>query len=73
MTTLTKIKIAVAVLIVALVAIVIVQNTESVETRLLFATVEMPRAMLLFLAVLMGFGLGLGAALMWGGRKKGDS
>ena len=68
--TLTKVKIVVAALAVILVAVVILQNTESVETRLLFVTVEMPRAMLLFLALLIGFGLGLASALMWGSRKK---
>lgn len=39
--------------------IVILQNTEPVETRLLFATVSMPRAVLLLLVLALGFLLGL--------------
>jgi uncharacterized integral membrane protein len=39
--------------------IIVLQNTESVETRLLFATVVMPRAVLLFITFLLGVGVGL--------------
>ncbi len=42
-----------------LVLIVVLQNTESVDTRLLFVTVSMPRAALLFSTLLIGYGLGL--------------
>jgi len=42
-----------------LVLIVVLQNTESVDTRLLFATVSMPLAALLFTTLLIGYGLGL--------------
>ena len=35
-------------------AIVVFQNTETVQTRILFATVEMPRALLLALTLALG-------------------
>lgn len=48
-------KIAVAVVLVTLVIIVVLQNTEPVETRLLFASVTMPRAALLAGTTAVGF------------------
>jgi uncharacterized integral membrane protein len=42
-----------------LVAILVVQNREPVETHLLFATVAMPHAVLLFIASAAGFALGV--------------
>ncbi len=54
-----KIKIAVAAVVAILAIIVIFQNTEVVETRLLFITVGMPRALLLIVTLLLGWVLGL--------------
>lgn len=56
-----------------LVAIVVAQNTEAVETKLLFATLEMPRALLLFVTLLIGvvIGLLLGAKVPGLGSKSG--
>lgn len=51
-----------------LVLVVVLQNTESVETKLLFATVEMPRALLLLVTMLVGVVLGLVAGLRMAGR-----
>ena len=45
--------------IVVLAAIVVLQNTQTVQTRLLFLTVSMPRALLLFVTFMVGFGLGV--------------
>lgn len=42
-----------------LVLIVIFQNTDPVETRLLLVTIEMPRALLLGVTLVIGFLLGL--------------
>lgn len=54
-----------AVVILAIVTIIIVvQNTASVETRLLFFTISMPRALLLLLTLGVGFLIGLLTALM---------
>ncbi len=44
-----------AVILAVVLVIVGLQNTEVVETRILFATVAMPRAVLLILAALIGF------------------
>ena len=53
----------VAVAIVGILAIiVVVQNTQAVETRLLFVTVTMPRAVLLFVTLVIGFVIGVLAA-----------
>lgn len=39
--------------------IIILQNTEPVETRLLFMSITMPRAILLMGTTLIGFALGI--------------
>jgi uncharacterized integral membrane protein len=39
--------------------IIILQNTEQVETRLLFLSIAMPRAILLMGTTLIGFALGI--------------
>jgi len=58
-----KFKLIVAALAVILVIIVILQNREVVDARILFMTVSMPRALLLFVAVALGFVGGLVAAM----------
>jgi uncharacterized integral membrane protein len=57
-----KLKIAVAAIVAVLLIIVILQNTQQVETRLLFVTIAMPRAVLLITALVVGFVIGLLAA-----------
>jgi len=42
-----------------LVAIIVVQNQESVATHVLFATIFMPHAILLFITAAAGFALGV--------------
>lgn len=59
-----KLKMAVVVIVSLLVLIIVLQNTKSVETKLLFITITMPRAFLLFLTFL--FGLVVGAVLTIG-------
>jgi len=63
-----KIRPIVAAVLAVLVLVVVLQNTESVETQLLFATVEMPRALLLLVTMLVGVVLGLVAGLRMAGR-----
>lgn len=46
-------------LLVLLMVIVVLQNTEAVETRLLFFSITMPRAALLFGALAIGFSSGV--------------
>jgi len=67
-----KLKIASVAILAALLAIVIVQNTESVETKLWFWTLSMPRAALLFLHVLVGFVIGLLTVYSLRGKKSGS-
>ena len=50
--------VSIAVLIV-LGIIIILQNTQQVETRILFMTITMPRAILLMVTTLIGFALGV--------------
>ncbi len=54
-----KVKVIVVVAVSVLALIVFLQNTESVETKLLFAKVTMSRALLLILTFLIGFVVGL--------------
>ena len=55
----SRVKLIVAGILGLLVLIVILQNTEAVETRFLFLTISMPRAVLLFGTTLLGFILGV--------------
>jgi len=56
-----------------LILVVILQNTESVETYILFFSFEMPRALLLFLTALLGFAGGVFTSLYLGGKEKTSS
>jgi len=50
----------IGILVLALsVGIVVLQNTESIQTKILFFTFIMPRAVLLFLTALIGFIIGV--------------
>ncbi len=55
-------KLAVMAAIAVLTIIVVVQNTQAVETKLLFMTLTMPRAVLLLVTLLIGFVLGVVSA-----------
>ena len=55
----TKFKVVVLSVVGLLLLIVVLQNTEAVETKLLFVSVTMPRAVLLFGTLLIGFALGV--------------
>jgi uncharacterized integral membrane protein len=61
---LQKIKIVVVASLALLVVIVVLQNTEVVETKILFTTISMPRAALLFGTLVSGFVIGV----LTGGR-----
>ena len=54
-----KAKLIVALSLVALVIIVILQNTQPVETKFLFMTLTMPRAALLGITLLVGIAVGM--------------
>lgn len=54
MTTAKKIRLGSLIIILALVATIIFQNREKVTTQILFASIEMPQAFLLFLTFILG-------------------
>ena len=57
--TIDKVKIVGIAIIVLMVVIVVLQNTQAVETKLLFFTVTMPNAALLFGTLIIGFAIGV--------------
>jgi uncharacterized integral membrane protein len=57
--TISKLKIVGIAVIALIVVVVVLQNTQSVETKLLFLTVTMPNAALLFGALIIGFAIGV--------------
>ena len=57
--TINKLKVVGIAVIVLLVVIVVLQNTQTVETKLLFFTVTMPNAALLFGTLIIGFAIGV--------------
>jgi uncharacterized integral membrane protein len=46
-------------LLLVLAVVVVIQNTASVETKILFTSISMPRALLLSLAALIGYVIGV--------------
>jgi len=68
-----KFKIIAIAVVSLLVLIVILQNTESVETKLLFVKITMPRAFLLMLTFLFGFIAGLLATIRLGSKTDKNS
>lgn len=60
--TVNKLKIVGIAAIVLIVLIVVLQNTQAVETNLLFLTVTMPNAALMFGTLIVGFVVGVLAA-----------
>ena len=60
-----KLRLIVTLVLAVLMVIVVLQNTDAVETRLLFATVTMPRAVLLLTTALIGFAVGILTSLVW--------
>ena len=68
-----RIKIIGAAVAALLVLIIVLQNTEAVETKLLFITLTMPRAALLFGTLIVGFALGLlCSSWLSRGKNKGE-
>jgi uncharacterized integral membrane protein len=57
--TLSKLKVVAIAVITLVVVVVVLQNTQSVETKLLFFAVTMPNAALLFGTLIIGFAIGV--------------
>ncbi|MGK0236770.1 MAG: putative integral membrane protein [Candidatus Pelagisphaera sp.] len=66
----TKIKFTTVAAIAILSIVVFFQNTESVDTRILFFVVSMPRAFLLLCATLVGFMTGIACTLVFTKNRK---
>jgi uncharacterized integral membrane protein len=66
-----KFKIGALIAAAVVILILIMQNTEPVETRLLFVTVTMPRALLLVITTALGFAGGVIVAAILRGRGDG--
>jgi uncharacterized integral membrane protein len=62
-------KLIVASILAILVAIVVVQNRDPVATHVLFASIQMPLAILLFITAATGFALGVLLTLILHGRR----
>jgi uncharacterized integral membrane protein len=57
--TMNKLKIVAIAVLALVVVIVVLQNTQAVETKLLFLTVTLPNAALLFGTLIIGFAIGV--------------
>jgi putative membrane protein len=62
-------KLITALVLVAVVIVVVFQNTQPVETKLLFVTMTMPRATLLAITLLIGIAVGILVAFGLSGKK----
>ena len=67
-----KLKLISIALLAVLAMVVMFQNTTSVETKILFVSVTMPRSLLLLMTLAVGFVLGILFSLM-ASRKKPDA
>ena len=56
--TIGKVKVVGIAAVVVLMVVVVLQNTQAVETKLLFLTVTLPNAALLFGTLIVGFAIG---------------
>ena len=65
-----RIKLAVAAIIAVLAIIVVLQNTETVHTRVLFGTISMPRSMLLAITFAAGGLAGYVLSFYWNRTRK---
>ena len=70
--TMDKLKLVAIAVIALVVVVVVLQNTQAVETKLLFLTLTMPNAALLFGALVVGFAIGVLTASHIMARAKQD-
>ena len=63
-------KLITASILAILVAVLVFQNTEPVETHLLFGTVAMPHAVLIFISSAAGFALGVLLTMSLSSKRK---
>jgi len=65
----TQIKLIVVAVLALIAVVLLYQNRQTVQTRVLFATIEMPRAVLLLVTLAIGFAGGLVTAGVWARKK----
>ena len=65
-----KLKAVVLVILALFGMVIVLQNTEIVETRILFWSISMPRAVLLLGTSLIGFAVGIIASVFLGSKKE---
>lgn len=65
-----KFKLSVAFILIVLVVVVVLQNTDPVDTRFLFMTVTMSHAALLAITAIIGMAVGILLALIMAKSKK---
>ena len=65
-----KWKLITALILTVITIVVVVQNTETVDTKLLFFTISMPRALLLCVTFLAGTASGILLAIWYSNRKR---
>lgn len=63
-------KLFAALFLALLATVVLLQNTETVETRFLFLTVSAPLSVLLLATLLVGFALGVILTLLYGRERR---
>lgn len=63
-----KAKIIIAAVVSLLLLVIILQNTQAVETRLLFVKITMPRALLLVVTFAIGFAVGTLVTISFAGK-----
>jgi uncharacterized integral membrane protein len=66
----TKSRLVIAAVLALLASVVILQNTGTVETRVLFLTISLPQAVLLLTTLLIGFALGVIVTMIYGKQRK---
>jgi len=66
----SRIKLIIISVLVVIAAVVTVQNTQQVDTHILFFTISMPRAVLLLLMGLIGFAIGVFTVFHYIGKRK---
>ena len=69
----SRIKLVIILIVVALIATLVLQNTETVETKVFFATMEMPRAFLIGLSFVLGALCGFLIATRIGRKRKKEA
>jgi len=65
-------KIVILIILTLLLIVVVLQNTQNIETKILFFTFQMPRALLLFMTTILGFLLGLTVSYWILNKNKGS-